>query len=456
MKFYNLFLFGIVCCLMEQAALSQTIDVSGVGITVSINPQTQSVAVSSSTELYWKSFAITGNYTGTPVYDNAELEPLGTEWKMTYTNGGATSQMLQFDNTGVYILSGGKVTWGDTNTNWVPLNNRTVRGRSTTINSNGYDLTFTMYLRFKYKNKTTNLIQYSAEITAQPVSSKSWVVGLSQIQYSVDNGTTYKAMTDNIPFPVGQNVQFKVTKNPASAPSWPSDFPEYTLPSGVTGTSETTNYSNHTPNKKNQNTTPYTIKFRCGSSILTKKFYTINIIKLEYLGQVDTATTDYFEYPKRDANYGSGYYMWLPKIENKAFISRATNSKEDNSLWSTDPNQKPVWTNAVVTTSTIPWRATTDHSTLTAGNTTVVSAECGGTVPVDILVIDLDELTVTDNSDTTNKKTAKPNDQTLYVVQGTDSKAVINTSLKYLAPTAPNGVPACPKFKWSILNETGT
>ncbi|MDR1477968.1 MAG: hypothetical protein LBJ00_03410, partial [Planctomycetaceae bacterium] len=460
MEFCKLFLtnivFGIVCCLIVPVAISQTIDVSGVGITVSITPQVQSVAVSSSTDRYWKSFALTGNYTGTPTYDNAELEPLGTEWKMTYTNGGATTEMLQFDNNGAYILADGRVTWGADKTNWVPLSSRTVRCSSTTINSNGYDLAFTMSVRFKYKNKTTNLILYSAAIDAQPVSGKLWGVGIGQIQYSVDNGATYNSMPDRIPFPVSQNVQFKAIKNPNSAPDWPSGFPEYTLPSGVIGIGEIATYSNHTPNKKDSNTGPYTIKFRCGSSTLTKQFYTINVAKLEYLKQTATGTTEYFEYPKRDANYGSGYYLWLPKFNNAVLSSRAINSKEDDLLWPTTPNQKPVWSNAVITTSTVPWKAATSHSTLTAGGTTVVSAECGNTKPVDILVVDIDELTVTDNSDTTNKKIAKPNNQTLYIVQGTDNKATIKTSLKYLAPTAPNGVPACPLLKWSILGSTGT
>ncbi|MDR2644243.1 MAG: hypothetical protein LBC74_15795 [Planctomycetaceae bacterium] len=255
MKLYNLFLcgiiFSVVFCLNEQASVSQTINVSNVGITVSITPQTQLVAVSSTSEPYWKSFVLTGNYTGTPAYDNAELEPLGTEWKMTYTNGGTTTEMLKFDNNGAYILTNGRVTWGSDNTNWVPLSNRTVRCRAATINSNGYDLTFTMSVRFKYKNKTTNLIQYSTAINAQPVSGKLWVIGLEQIQYSVDNGTTYNTMQNNISFPVSQSVQFKVTKNPSSAPGWPSSFPEYTLPSGVTGTGETTTYTNHTSHKKN-------------------------------------------------------------------------------------------------------------------------------------------------------------------------------------------------------------
>ncbi|MDR2644244.1 MAG: hypothetical protein LBC74_15800, partial [Planctomycetaceae bacterium] len=148
--------------------------------------------------------------------------------------------------------------------------------------------------------------------------------------------------------------------------------------------------------------------------------------------------------------------MWLSKSNGETLTTRAVNSMEDDSLWPVDPNQKPVWSNAVITNSTEPWKAGTDHSTLTAGIKTVVSAECGNTKPVDILVVDLDELTVTEDSDATNKKTAKPNNHTLYVVQGTNDEVVINTSLKYLVPTAPNGVPACPNFKWSILGETDT
>lgn len=190
-----------------------------------------------------------------------------------------------------------------------------------------------------------------------------FVVTVDELEY--DSGSeTFVTVPDPLIVPVGAAVTFKALKTPDTAPQWPNDKPAWTKDPGQEdlGTGETKNVAFNAPGT-------YTVTAECGNS----EDAHIRVVEVEKLRYKFGAMESFVNAPRMPA------FLYVP-VGTEVTFKAIPNPAGD---W---PEEKPVWSGATPT-ATI---GEATHLFEVVGGPFTVSAECGNSEAVEIIVVEFE------------------------------------------------------------------
>jgi hypothetical protein len=208
-----------------------------VTITPDCSPLEQVLPVSSNSDKYTGEVTVSATYSGDPQHDKNEFRIKKTEWYFSLAaSEGATLTATE-----------GKLNeWTDTNAVTCEIYN-TKTGSSVITGTIKVRFTFAKRNRRVRQNVPVPVIETANLEDKKNV--KVWFVGIGNLQFKKTTDQNWKDFKDDNnqdgrAFFKKVNLDFKVTKEPSNAPSWPNNFPKWKVSNpdtNLTGTDECNN-----------------------------------------------------------------------------------------------------------------------------------------------------------------------------------------------------------------------